>query len=77
MKRNISEIPILLGTGFNDYKGSILGIDGENIPRSIANSITYLIVGTTWQAYGTDIEFQSQIHSKFFQLNVTLSRLFF
>lgn len=77
MKRDISEIPILLGAGFNDYKSSILRIDGENIPRSIANSITYLIIGNTWQVYGTDIEIQSQIHSKFIQLNVTLSHLFF
>ncbi|HJL75519.1 MAG TPA: hypothetical protein QGF08_06630 [Candidatus Marinimicrobia bacterium] len=77
MKKYISEIPLFLGVGFDDYKGSILKIDDENIPKSITGSMTYLITGTTFQVYGTDIEFQTQLHSKFLQLNVTFSRLFF
>ena len=75
--RTIAEAPILIGIGFNKFRGSILGFDNDDIPRIIDNFITYLIAGTEYQFGGIDINLQTQLHPKFIQLNLTISRLFF
>ena len=75
--RTIAETPILFGIGFNKFSGSILEFDNVDIPRKIDNFITYLIAGTEYQFGGIDINLQTQIHPKFIQLNLTISRLFF
>ena len=75
--RTIAEVPILIGIGFNKFRGSILGFDNDDIPRIIDNFITYLIAGTEYQFGGIDINLQTQLHPKFIQLNLTISRLFF
>lgn len=77
MKRKFAETPILFGMGFNKYRSRILGFTDESIPTSIKNSITYLIAGTSYYSNGIDIEIQTQIHSRFIQLNLTFSHLFF
>lgn len=77
IKRSLFNMPVLFGAGFNKYKGNILGLNSDNMPGLIENSITYFITGTELQFAGIDIELQTQIHSKFVQFNVTIFRLFF
>jgi len=77
IKRSLFNMPVFFGAGFNKYRGNILGLNSDDIPRLIENSISYLITGTEIRFNGIDIEIQTQIHSKFVQFNVTIFRLFF
>jgi hypothetical protein len=70
-------MPAFFGAGFNKYRGNILGLNNDELPGKIENSISYLIAGTELQFSGIDIELQTQIHFKFVQFNVTIFRLFF
>ena len=77
VKRTVADIPVLLGLGYNNYRGSIIRFEKDDISRSIDNSITYLIAGTELRISALDFELQARINSKFFQLNFTIFRLFF
>ena len=77
MKKSLFNMPVLFGAGFNKYRGNILGLNSDELPGKIENSISYLIAETELQFSGIDIELQTQIHFKFVQFNVTIFRLFF
>jgi len=76
-KRTLAKVPILLGVGYNNYRGSIKGFDNIDIPKSIDNSISYLITGTELIIEGVNVELQVRLNSKFFQFNFTIFHLFF
>ncbi len=76
-RRTLSEIPINFGIGHNNYRASFRNFDNEKIPSRRENAFTYFILGTRHHLKMFDINIQTQIHSKFIQINLQLLRSFF
>ena len=76
-RRTLSEIPINFGIGHNNYRASFRNFDNEEIPSINENSLTYFVLATRYHLKMFDVNIQTQIHSKFVQLNIQLLRSFF
>lgn len=76
-RRSFTNIPINFGIGYNNYRASFRNFDEEEIPTISENSLTYFILATQYHLRMFDINIQTQIHSKFIQLNFQLLKSFF